>query len=287
MSERIKAWNIEPLQKAILGVFREFEKVCERHGLRYFAIGGTALGAVRHQGFIPWDDDLDVAMPREDYDRFLRIANDELPCNLRIFRGGETKDSPIFFSKILDVSEGVVQKLKSETNLDITTPPFVDIFVLDGLPDEVKEVGKWWHARRCVRMCQIYRYPQSAGAAGGLRGRLKKYVAALVGALLSPFYPATKSNADMMRLFDECARRWPYATSVVVTEPAFFRFKLSRVFHKSVFEPARSVPFEDGTICVPAKVEEYLTQYYGNYMELPPKEHRIPEHVMKRAFAHA
>ena len=290
MKERpiiMEEWNVRPYQDAILKVFREFQHLCERRSLRYFAVGGTAIGAIRHHGFIPWDDDLDVAMPREDYDTFLKIAEGELPRHLKVYRGGESKDSPIFFAKILDVRDGILEKLSAESRLDITTPPFIDVFVLDGVPDNVNEMKGWWRARRRLRMCQIFRHPESTGVSDGIGGRMRKILAAVAGAFLSPFYPATKSNADMMLLLDACARQWPYEKSLMITEPAFFRFKFSRVFHKCVFEPARMVPFEDGTICVPAKVEEYLTQLFGNYMELPPKEHRIPEHIMKRAFAHA
>lgn len=282
----MEEWNVRPYQEAILKVFRVFQRLCEKHSLRYFAIGGTAIGAVRHKGFIPWDDDLDVAMPREDYDVFLQVAQDELPKHLRVFRGGESKFSPVFFSKIIDVSEGITSKLAEVTNLDISIPPFIDVFVIEGVPDNTTEIKKWWNARRRIRMCQIFRYPRSAGCKDGWRGKIQKWIAVVVGAFLSPFYPKTKSNVEMMLLADECARKWSYVESTMVTEPAFFRFKFSRVFHKSVFEPARIVPFEDGMICIPAKVEDYLTQFFGDYMKLPPPEHRIPEHAFKRAYNH-
>lgn len=283
----MEEWNVRPYQDAILKVFREFQRLCAKHSLRYFAIGGTAIGAVRHQGFIPWDDDFDVAMPREDYDTLHRIASEELPKNLKLFRGGESNDSPIFFSKILDTTEGVVDKLKAETKLDIVTPPFIDVFVLEGVPDNIQEIKRWWMSRRLLRMCQIYRYPESASVPNGMHGRFRKWIARIVGAFLSLYYPATKSNADMMLLLDKCARRWSYKDSVMVAEPAFFRFRFSRIYHKSVFEPARIVKFEDGTISVPAKVEEYLTQFFGNYMEPPPIAQRIPEHILRQTFSHA
>ena len=187
----------------------------------------------------------------------------------------------------MDVSEGMVEKLRDETGLNIVTPPFIDVFVLEGVPDNVREINRWWKSRRMLRMCQLYRYPESANVTKEASGKLRKRLARFAGAFLSLFYPATKSNDDMMLLFDECARRWSYNDSIMVAEPAFFRFRFSRIYHKSVFEPARTVKFEDGTICVPAKVEEYLTQFFGNYMEPPPIEQRIPEHILRRTFSHA
>ena len=283
-------WNVKPLQKAILDVFREFEKICERHGLRYFAIGGTALGAVRHRGFIPWDDDMDVAMPREDYNKFVGIANKELPTHLRFCRGGETRLSPIYFGKIVDIREGIVDNLRLETNLNLTVPPFLDIFVLEGLPESVTDIKKWWRGHRFLRICQIFRYPKSTlpgFARKSIRVFLSSLLCKMFGFVLSWFYPATKNNEEMMKIFDAYFMRWPFDSARVVVEPAFFRFKTSRIFPRIFFEPAKNMPFEDGEIRVPSKVEEYLSQYFGDYMRLPPPEHRIPEHTFKRAYNHA
>ena len=283
-------WNVKPLQKAILDVFREFEKLCERHGLRYFAIGGTALGAVRHHGFIPWDDDMDVAMPRKDYNKFVDIANKELPAHLRFCRGGETPLSPIYFGRIVDMHEGMVERLRSETCLNLTVPPFLDIFVLEGLPEFVTDMKKWWRGHRLLRICQTYRYPKSTlsgFARKSIRGIFSFMFCKMFGFVLSWFYPATKSSEEMMKLFDAYFMRWPYDSAQMIVEPAFFRFKTSRMFPRIVFEPAKCMPFEGGEIRVPSKVEEYLAQYFGDYMKLPPPEHRIPEHAFKRAYNHA
>ena len=72
------------LQKKILDIFKAVAKICKDHDITYYAIGGTAIGAVRHQGFIPWDDDLDIAIPIEQYDRFIEIARRELPEGLTV-----------------------------------------------------------------------------------------------------------------------------------------------------------------------------------------------------------
>ena len=95
------------LQKKILDIFKAVSKICKEHGITYYAIGGTAIGAVRHQGFIPWDDDLDIAIPIEQYDQFIAIARRELPEGLIVmtpadiehyalllYQGGRYKDNP-------------------------------------------------------------------------------------------------------------------------------------------------------------------------------------------------
>lgn len=286
MDENVKDWDLKPFHAEILNVFRAFEKICQGHGLRYYAIGGTAIGAVRHHGFIPWDDDLDVAMPREDYDIFRTVVKNELPANMRFCRGGEDVYSPIYFGKIIDTRESVISEIRAKTNLDIKFPPFIDIFVLEGVPDSVPEIKKWWRGRRLLRLCQVYRYPKSVMASGERGQGLRKFLAVCLGFFVSLFYPKTNSNEEMMELLDAFSRRWSYESSEMVVEPAFFKFKFSRVFRKDVFGSGRRVAFEDGTICVPARVEEYLKAFFGDYMTPPPKEFRIPEHTFKRAYNH-
>ncbi len=279
-------WNIKPLQLEILKVFREFERICKKHNLRYYADGGTALGAVRHHGFIPWDDDLDVDMPREDYDKFIRLAKTELPNHLKLCRGGDTKYSPIHFSKIIDTRDGVIDDLRAKTGLDIDFPPFIDVFVLEGLPDSVLDIKKWWRGRRLLRLCQVYRYPESTTASGEKGRGFRKLMARIIGCFLSPFYPKTDSNEEMMLLQDAYARRWSFDASLMVVEPAFFKMRCKMILPKDVFDPAKELPFEDGTIMVPNNVDEYLKRSFGDYMTLPPPEYRIPEHTFKRAHNH-
>ena len=283
----MQEWNIRPYQDAILEIFREFQRLCERYSLRYFAIGGTALGAVRHHGFIPWDDDMDVAMPREDYDVFVRIARSELPGYLRFGRGGDSEYAPIGYGQIINTKMGILETMRERTGLNITIPPFLDVFVLEGVPESVLDFKRWRREQALHRICQIYRHPESMPVPCGFGKRsMKKALARIIGALLSPFYPRTKSNEDMMLLLDAIMRKWSYGKSMSVVEPVFFRFKTNRIFPKTIFEPARSIPFEDGQICVPARVEEYLEQFFGDYMTLPPIEHRIPEHTFNRAYNH-
>ena len=279
-----RKWNIRPFQNEVLRIFREFECICKKYNLRYYAIGGTALGAVRHGGFIPWDDDFDVSMPREDFNKFVDIIDQELPDHLKFFRGGESKCSPIYFSKIVDVRPDVVRRMREETGLEFDFAPFIDVFVLDGVPEHVGDFGWWWRGRRLIRLCQAYRHPESLTVSNIEPWR--RFIIRVVGFFLSFFYPRTKDNRGMMKLLDEFALHWPFATSRMVVEPMFFKMRTRMLMPKEMFDPARIVPFEDGMICVPARVEEHLERWFGDYMTMPPEEHRVPEHLFKRAYNH-
>lgn len=278
-------WNLKPFQREVLDIFLEFVRICEKYKLMYFAIGGTALGAIRHKGFIPWDDDFDVALPREDFNKFVDVVRSELPAHLKFFRGGETKHSPIFFSKIINVRDDVILRMRRETGLDFDFSPFIDIFVIDGVPENVFELKKWWNGRRMLRFCQVYRYPQSFYAPNIKRKGIR-FMLRVVGFFVSLFYPRTKNNEEMMRLMDLFSMRWSYGKSGSVTEVAFFKMKTSRIFPKNIFEPPQTVPFENTTICVPHCFDEYLRRFYGDYMVPPPVECQIPEHLFKKAFNH-
>ena len=268
-------YNIRPLQEEVLKIFKVFAAICEKHGLRYYAAYGTALGAIRHHGFIPWDDDFDVAMPRSDYHKFARVANGELPSFLRFLRGGESYYSPILFGRVLNIDGMVIDKLKAITGLALKDPPFIDVFVLDDLPENALGLMGWRREYRLWRVCQIWRYPH----AGYNSSWKHKIIARTLGWLLNPRYRRTTSNEDMMCVLDELSMRWPRSRHVI--EWAFFHMNEARVLAKSLFEPFRLVSFEDVQIRVPYNVEEILTRYYGDYMKLPPEKDRVPPHVMR------
>lgn len=273
------SWDLKPLHCELLKLFKEFVLVCERHDLRYFAMAGTALGAVRHGGFIPWDDDFDVMMPREDYIKLSKVANEEFKTGIRYSRGGECDLSPVDFARIWSVEENVVQRLSEATNLQLKHPPFIDIFVLDGVPLYVNQFKQWRRCRNLWRLCQIYRYPYTA-TAKTLMGKIKCLVCRMLGWCISWKYPSTKDNAEMVALMDEIALRNSYDGSFMVVEPMFFNFRTRRLMPKCVLEPAREVKFETVSIKVPARVEEYLTRIYGDYMTLPPKAQQLPDHTL-------
>lgn len=275
-------YNIRPLQEQILKIFKVFAAICEKHGLRYYAAYGTALGAIRHHGFIPWDDDFDVAMPRSDYNQFVKIVQQELPQGLVFLRGGDAPNSPIYFSKIVNGEDELPAKLSRITNMTIEDPPFIDIFVLENIPQCILDLKQWWRKRRLWRFCQLWRYPETARCAS--RKGVTLLFARLLGFLLNYHYRKTADNTDMMYVLDEISSILPNSEHII--EPCFFRMRESRLLSVSDFEPARTVEFEDTKINVPSRVERLLRIHYGDFMTLPPIDQRIPEHAMRKTFSH-
>ena len=127
------------IQQHLLGILKAIDQVCREHHLRYYLIAGTMLGAMRHKGFVPWDDDADVAMPRPDYEEFLKHANEWLPERYELVRPGHPDNYPYFFARVQD---------GNTTYIPRRSFPFVgglpvDVFPIDGM------VGpgfrRWWH----------------------------------------------------------------------------------------------------------------------------------------------
>ena len=111
-------------------------------------------------------------------------------------------------------------------------------------------------------------------------------LARMLGFFVSFYFPKTANNVEMMELMDQMAMKYPFDSSKTVVETAFYRNRTWRLMPKSYFDPAKAIAFEDGTIMVPAQVENLLERTFGDYMELPPREARIPEHAFRRAYAH-
>ena len=124
--------EVKDIQSNCLDTLVVVDQICKRHNLRYYLVGGTMLGAVRHGGFIPWDDDVDIAMPRADYEKFLRIAPEELTKD-RSLQTYSLVNYPIHFIKVIDNRTAVVEK--SLKHQGLKTEIFIDVFPLDGVPN--------------------------------------------------------------------------------------------------------------------------------------------------------
>lgn len=255
--------SIKEVQRAILNIFKVADEIFERHGLRYFAVYGTAIGAVRHKGFIPWDDDMDIAMPRPDYEAFRRIANEELPPRYRLIGYDYAEHYNIIFDKIQDTETTVIEK-GLEAYTDRYTGVWLDIFPLDGMP-----VNRWERFRwiRKLRHLQGYNDKRRFGEARERTGLRR-----LRWELLKP-HVMPKPFDFYARKYDECLKSYPYDEAEFTSFASFPR-GYKHVFPTKYFEDFQVVPFEDYHIRIPAGNDAILKTVYGDYMRLPPPEER-------------
>ena len=247
----------------LLRVFKAFDAFCSKNGIPYFACYGTLIGAIRHGGFIPWDDDLDVVMKREDYDRFINLRN-QVGEGYRIasFQDGE---SPYPFAKFFS-TEGTVWEYPQFSYI---IGPWVDVFPLDKCQNgnkDIKALEQFHRAMWKYRKAVAYS-PWSEICRDLLHGRLKAFSIKMAKKIrYSPFKKcyikqAMKAEDNLRSLTGN--GYGDYSIPLV-----------NEVFPLAWFSKAKRVPFEDATILVPEDYDEVLSFMYGDYMKLPPEEKR-------------
>lgn len=145
--------SLQPIWSALLDIYRAFDDLCRRYGLLHYVAYGTLLGAVRHKGFIPWDDDFDVMMPRPDYEKLITLRK-ELPNYLQ-WKSIETDERyGLLFGKIYEKRQDLILQVQKASGLALEQGLFIDVFPLDGLP--TSSIGmQTWRVRRALRrrMC--------------------------------------------------------------------------------------------------------------------------------------
>ena len=233
-------YNLQPIWNALLEVWRESYAICERHKLRIWVAYGTAIGAMRHKGFIPWDDDFDVVMPRKDYNLFMKYAVEELPPYMKWHSIENDPGHQHLFGKIQDERTDLLDEIRRQSHLKLEQGIFVDFFPLDGLPSSKIGCLLWKFRRAVIRRFKLF---------GGSNVRLQNWL------MKKDFDKSQNVGWALSNL------RWP-------------RF----INKKKWFDDTRLVDFEGERVPLPIGIEQFLRTEYGDYMKLPPEEERKPSH---------
>ena len=254
------------LQNKILDIFKVVKTICDKHNIRYFAIGGTAIGAERHSGFIPWDDDFDIAMPNKDFKRFVRLCDSELPSNLKLFLPSDSKHSLIFWAKIHDVNTAFLEKGTYMWE-DYKYGVFIDIMPMYGLPSG-KELKKY--IRKTKRYKTLSLFKKASFGQLTLKDKLFSLFLKPLNLFVETNYWLNKLEKYQAKYdFDDCESvgyTWWYALTT------------NTIFDRKFFDDFYVLPFEDTFINCCSGNKECLTLHFGNYMELPPVEERVTHH---------
>lgn len=268
--------NLRNVHVLLTFILSEFDRVCSQIGVTYALYGGSAIGAVRHGGFIPWDDDIDVFMLRQDYERFLREAPALLPKGMRIDNQSTVARYHLLFSKV--GLEGTVFSSRGEINPDYTPPIFLDVFPLDTVPADEKRFRAmcrrtWWWGR--LLFLSGIPTPGLPGMAVWKRS-LVHAVTRTVNALLRV---CRLSPAALYRHWERAARAAEDEQTGVYADFTM-RDPQNWLVRQEEFMPVRRVPFEAIEAPIPHNVEALLTRSYGDYMRIPaPQDRRthLPE----------
>lgn len=271
--KRNKEYEPEILQKLHtlqLEMLSDLQKICEKYNLEYFAVFGTALGAVRHKGFIPWDDDIDVGMLRKDYDIFIQVAEKEMGDKYQIMTPEIEKKYACCVTKFQRKDTKFISYLSDKLECDQCI--FIDIFPFDCIAPEKKQARKQQMITlfldRLIYLCGSahpiipytgIKYYMAAGICWCVH-----YIAKIMH--LSPRF--------IYRLFvKQCTKYNMIGTDVVTSFGDGSSLKYCSTVNK-IF-PLKKVEFENMTIDVMNNVDEHLKRTYGDYMKLPPIEQRV------------
>lgn len=261
---------LRKLQLVQLEILKDFIEVCKKYDLDYIMLGGTGIGVVRHQGFIPWDDDIDVAMPRKDYDRFMEVYKKEIgdrykvltplidknyTCNVTHFQKKGTKFVP-YISK----------HLKCDLCIDI------DIFPMDNMPDDSKQrsrqLKRTWVLNKLIFLCG---HPNPIIPWKGAKKKAAAFICAAVHYVLRFCHVSPKFLYKC--LIKECTRynhldtKYINAFEVTMSDRAYLS--------KEEMYPLKEMLFEGIPVSMPNAYDTYLRRLFGDYMQMPPEDKRV------------
>lgn len=264
------------IQAIILSIFKYIDVLCRENKIPYYAIGGTCIGAIRHKGFIPWDDDLDIAIPIEYYDRFLELAAKSLPDHLEVFNGWRIKKYPHLFSKIVDNRTTFIETWERSIPT-LYKGVFVDVMPLCGIPDNICEQESLLKRFRYLGMMNIFRRD--------IGGSKKRRIAEVLLCIQKPFVKFHAYLDEIYKLY----RARPLNKSLYTGYVWHIGLDQSPnlIFNTKLFKDSVDIPFENTTISCPAGYHEYLTKQFGDYM-IPPRHNEQKQHDgivdLKRSF---
>lgn len=253
--------KLRSLQLIELKILLEVKRICEKHSINYFLIGGTLLGSVRHHGFIPWDDDIDIGMLREDYVKFLDVALTELGSDFYL----QTINSDSGYCNIFGKIRINNTDYPEEINLHVLNNRgiWIDIFPFDNIPNS-----------NLKRMCQSiifgvlestlwFKYRYQYQKSPRFFGRVCQNGCKILSFIIPKQY-LLKIREFIVQKYNkhttEYIRNWPF-----------------NVAKREYFNELTELPFETVQFPVPKMYHEYLTSYYGDYMKIPPENER-PKH---------
>ncbi len=244
--------DLKDLRKAqliMLDMLKEFDSICSEHNLRYWLDSGTLLGAVRHKGFIPWDDDIDISMPIEDYNKFLEIASNELSEDIFLQTKQSDREFKFDYAKLRSNRASIVEFHEKNREVNYHQGVFVDIFPMITIEKTQENINLYEELFKELRANSAISLHTPNGVDN------------------------PKRREELIKLFKLTHQGWDRDDTIVIYSgempdlAAWFDFK-------EIF-PLKKIEFEGLEFMAPKNPQHYLSQVYSfNYMEIPPKEKR-------------
>ena len=248
-------YDIEKLHKRILRILTSVDQMCHKHGLHYYIWAGTRLGAVRHNGFIPWDDDIDIAMPRPDYEQLIAHSREWLSEPMEFVCAENDKNYPLPFGKIQDASTTLVERM----HLHYLGGIYIDVFPIDGVPANsfycTLHFVRYQYWKRVLYLLHRDPYKHGKGPSSWVPLLCRK----------------VHSMAEVQEKIRHLLLKYNYDQSDYVAD---YDDGKKGVMPKSILGNPTPYTFEGEQVMGVEQADTYLTRKYGNYMVIPDKNHQ-------------
>ena len=263
--------TIKEIQNVSLDILRDVHSFCVQNNIRYSLQGGTLLGAIRHNGFIPWDDDIDIIMPRPDYERFCNTYasanNYKLICR-------ENQVCYLAFARVCEMEKTYVNcNLCPWTNQQ--TGVWIDVFPADGAEDDIEEAKK--HINKAIevfKVClQTRRSYASLSTMNGFMMTIKQI-----------FRKAIYSHRDLFDKLDELCKIIPFGSTNHYSNISYLGYGFREYHRIAVMDSFYIHDFEDAQFYIMQGYDEALKEKYGDYMQLPPVDQQVARHYFEKFY---
>ncbi|MBQ5632067.1 MAG: LicD family protein [Treponema sp.] len=246
----------------MLKILKEVHKICEENNIKYFLSDGTLIGAIRHQGFIPWDDDLDIGMLREDYEKFCKIAPQILSENFILQNFQTDKGYGLQFGKVILKNTVWIEKVAKNTNRQ-WSGIYIDIFPYDNITENKKMQKLINRLYIFIQGLILIKFKYINISNYESMAKKLKYV-------LKKIYLCTISKKLLIYIRDSICKRYLNKSKTLVTKYGgnFYKNQNPYNFYKNL----TLQNFEDTSFYIPKNYDKILKNLYGNYMEIPPIE---------------
>lgn len=241
VKNQLRKISLVEAKKIMLDILIEFDQICKKNNLTYWLDAGTLLGAIRHKGFIPWDDDIDVAMPRDDYNKFLKIYKKGLSSHLFLQTRESDPEFSKYYAKIRNTNTLFIEKSEEEENIKYNQGIFIDIFPVNYINTKINHIYPF------LRLL------------GNLFTKNRFYI--------------KYSNIDIYKYYIKIFNRLHGEKNNFIRKGPEIVSRLKNIEKKDIF-PLKEVEFESLTFLAPYNYDKYLKEIYGDYMTLLPLEQR-------------
>ena len=272
----MREMTLQEIKDVSFEILKDVHKFCVENNIKYTLQGGSLLGAIRHKGFIPWDDDIDIAMPRRDYDRFIKSYKSEKGYLAFSRELPGSKDVFISYTRVCEMKNTFVDDSSSVWTLR-KKGVWIDVFPLDGVEEDVRKRTK--RIKRIYllwKLCNVYKsryccYSSSMSSWGKIKMTTKK--------LMSYFIPVSVLDMHIRK-----CRELPFERSQYYSNLSFMLYRDREIHKVSVLNELLLVPFCDSSFYAMRGFDEALREKFGNYMQLPPVEKQFAAHGQYRYY---